>query len=47
MIHSMVRYKDGSVLAQMELNLIWRPPIALTMSYPDRTEAGAKPLDFY
>ncbi|WP_286294522.1 1-deoxy-D-xylulose-5-phosphate reductoisomerase [Vibrio apostichopi] len=44
-IHSMVQYKDGSVLAQMgEPDMA--TPIALTMSYPDRTEAGVKPLDF-
>ena len=44
-IHSMVQYKDGSVLAQMgEPDMA--TPIALTMSYPERTEAGVKPLDF-
>ena len=44
-IHSMVQYKDGSVLAQMgEPDMA--TPIALTLSYPDRTEAGVKPLDF-
>lgn len=44
-IHSMVQYKDGSVLAQMgEPDMA--TPIALTMSYPNRTEAGVKPLDF-
>ncbi|MGO2319176.1 MAG: 1-deoxy-D-xylulose-5-phosphate reductoisomerase [Vibrio toranzoniae] len=44
-IHSMVQYKDGSVLAQMgEPDMA--TPIALTMSYPARTEAGVKPLDF-
>ncbi|WP_434761974.1 1-deoxy-D-xylulose-5-phosphate reductoisomerase [Vibrio fortis] len=44
-IHSMVQYKDGSVLAQMgEPDMA--TPIALTMSYPERIEAGVKPLDF-
>ena len=44
-IHSMVQYKDGSVLAQMgEPDMA--TPIALTMSYPERTEAGVKSLDF-
>lgn len=44
-IHSMVQYKDGSVLAQMgEPDMA--TPIALTMSYPDRIDAGVKPLDF-
>ncbi|AMG30010.1 1-deoxy-D-xylulose-5-phosphate reductoisomerase [Grimontia hollisae] len=44
-IHSMVQYRDGSVLAQMG-----RPdmctPIAYAMAYPARIEAGVKPLDF-
>lgn len=44
-IHSMVQYKDGSLLAQMG-----RPdmctPIAHAMAYPERIEAGVKPLDF-
>ncbi|MCR9607273.1 1-deoxy-D-xylulose-5-phosphate reductoisomerase [Vibrio alginolyticus] len=44
-IHSMVQYRDGSVLAQMgEPDMA--TPIALTMSYPSRVEAGVKPLDF-
>ncbi|MDF2155535.1 1-deoxy-D-xylulose-5-phosphate reductoisomerase [Vibrio sp. CAU 1672] len=44
-IHSMVQYKDGSVLAQMgEPDMA--TPIALTMSYPARVDAGVKPLDF-
>ncbi|MDF5377162.1 1-deoxy-D-xylulose-5-phosphate reductoisomerase, partial [Vibrio parahaemolyticus] len=44
-IHSMVQYRDGSVLAQMgEADMA--TPIALTMSYPSRVEAGVKPLDF-
>ncbi|MCE7576691.1 1-deoxy-D-xylulose-5-phosphate reductoisomerase [Aliivibrio fischeri] len=44
-IHSMVQYKDGSVLAQMGLPDM-RTPIACTMSYPKRVNAGVEPLDF-
>ncbi|HDY7486686.1 TPA: 1-deoxy-D-xylulose-5-phosphate reductoisomerase [Vibrio vulnificus] len=44
-IHSMVQYLDGSVLAQMgEPDMA--TPIALTLSYPERVNAGVKPLDF-
>jgi 1-deoxy-D-xylulose-5-phosphate reductoisomerase len=44
-IHSMVQYKDGSVLAQMgEPDMC--TPIALTMSYPRRIASGVAPLDF-
>lgn len=44
-IHSMVQYSDGSTLAQMgEPDMC--TPIALTLSYPQRVEAGVKPLDF-
>lgn len=44
-IHSMVQYKDGSVLAQMgEPDMA--TPIALTLSYPQRVKAGVAPLDF-
>ncbi|MFB9133415.1 1-deoxy-D-xylulose-5-phosphate reductoisomerase [Vibrio sp. AK197] len=44
-IHSMVQYKDGSVIAQMgEPDMA--TPIAQTMAYPQRVEAGVKPLDF-
>ena len=45
-IHSMVRYVDGSVIAQMG-NPDMRTPIAETMAYPNRTFAGVEPLDFY
>ncbi len=44
-IHSMVQYKDGSVLAQMGQPDM-ATPIALTMSYPERVNAGVAPLDF-
>ena len=44
-IHSMVRYLDGSVLAQLgEPDM--RTPIAHTMAWPHRVISGAKPLDF-
>lgn len=44
-IHSMVQYRDGSVLAQMgEPDMA--TPIALTLSYPERVSAGVAPLDF-
>ncbi|MGF1760542.1 1-deoxy-D-xylulose-5-phosphate reductoisomerase [Photobacterium sagamiensis] len=44
-IHSMVQYKDGSVLAQMGLPDM-QTPIACAMSYPERVDAGVAPLDF-
>ena len=45
-IHSMVRYADGSVLAQMG-NPDMRTPIAYAMAYPERMDAGVAPLDFF
>ncbi|UJF21142.1 1-deoxy-D-xylulose-5-phosphate reductoisomerase [Shewanella sp. OMA3-2] len=45
-IHSMVQYKDGSVIAQMG-NPDMRTPIAHCMSYPQRITAGVEPLDFF
>ena len=44
-IHSMVRYRDGSVLAQLG-SPDMRTPIAHTMAWPQRVEAGVAPLDF-
>lgn len=44
-IHSMVQYKDGSVIAQMG-NPDMRTPIAHCLSYPDRIQSGVAPLDF-
>lgn len=44
-IHSMVQYKDGSVLAQMG-NPDMRTPIAHCLAYPDRITSGVEPLDF-
>lgn len=45
MIHSMVRYIDGSVLAQLG-SPDMRTPIAHAMAYPARVAAGVEPLDF-
>ncbi|EIC83060.1 1-deoxy-D-xylulose-5-phosphate reductoisomerase [Serratia sp. M24T3] len=45
MIHSMVRYIDGSVLAQLG-SPDMRTPIAHAMAYPARVSAGVQPLDF-
>ncbi|MDG4952465.1 1-deoxy-D-xylulose-5-phosphate reductoisomerase [Actinobacillus equuli] len=45
-IHSMVRYIDGSVIAQMG-NPDMCTPIAHTMAYPKRINAGVAPLDFF
>ncbi|KZZ61718.1 1-deoxy-D-xylulose-5-phosphate reductoisomerase [Oleiphilus sp. HI0125] len=43
-VHSMVRYGDGSVLAQMgEPDM--RTPISYGLSWPHRIECGVKPLD--
>ncbi|AIA70012.1 1-deoxy-D-xylulose 5-phosphate reductoisomerase [Pectobacterium atrosepticum SCRI1043] len=44
-IHSMVRYRDGSVLAQLG-SPDMRTPIAHAMAYPERVASGAKALDF-
>ncbi|WP_312241332.1 1-deoxy-D-xylulose-5-phosphate reductoisomerase [Pantoea sp.] len=44
-IHSMVRYCDGSVLAQLG-SPDMRTPIAHSMAWPARTPAGVTPLDF-
>ncbi len=44
-IHSMVQYKDASVVAQLGTPDM-RVPIAYGLSYPDRIESGAASLDF-
>lgn len=44
-IHSMVQYRDGSVLAQMG-NPDMRTPIAHALAFPERIESGVAPLDF-
>ncbi|WP_025819967.1 1-deoxy-D-xylulose-5-phosphate reductoisomerase [Shewanella marina] len=45
-IHSMVQYLDGSVIAQMG-NPDMRTPIAHCMAYPQRISSGVEPLDFF
>jgi 1-deoxy-D-xylulose-5-phosphate reductoisomerase len=43
-VHSMVSYVDGSVIAQLG-NPDMRIPIAHALAYPDRIASGAQPLD--
>jgi 1-deoxy-D-xylulose-5-phosphate reductoisomerase len=43
-VHSLVEFVDGSMLAQMS-NPDMRVPIAHALGFPDRIEAGTKPLD--
>lgn len=43
-VHSMVAYADGSVLAQLG-NPDMRTPIAYGMAYPERIDSGVTPLD--
>lgn len=45
-IHSMVEYSDGSVLAQLG-NPDMRTPIAHALAYPERIEAGVAALDLF
>jgi 1-deoxy-D-xylulose-5-phosphate reductoisomerase len=45
MIHSMVQYVDGSVIAQMG-NPDMRTPIAHALAWPERIRSGVEPLDF-
>lgn len=45
-IHSMVDYVDGSVLAQMG-NPDMRTPIAHAMAYPERFDSGVAPLNIF
>jgi 1-deoxy-D-xylulose-5-phosphate reductoisomerase len=45
-IHSMVDYVDGTVLAQMGCPDM-RIPIAHALAYPERFESGASPLDIF
>lgn len=42
-VHSMVRYRDGSVLAQLGQPDM-RTPIAYGLAWPDRIDAGVAPL---
>ncbi|MGL5949473.1 MAG: 1-deoxy-D-xylulose-5-phosphate reductoisomerase [Aeromonas sp.] len=45
-IHSMVQYNDGSVLAQLG-NPDMCTPIAHALAYPERMASGVAPLDFF
>jgi 1-deoxy-D-xylulose-5-phosphate reductoisomerase len=45
-VHSMVEYVDGSVIAQLG-NPDMRTPIAHALAYPDRIAAGVAPLDLF
>lgn len=45
-IHSMVEYADGSILAQLG-NPDMRTPIAHALAYPERIEAGVASLDLF
>lgn len=44
-IHSMVQYKDGSVIAQLG-NPDMRTPIAYGLSFPERIHSGVDAVDF-
>jgi 1-deoxy-D-xylulose-5-phosphate reductoisomerase len=45
-IHSMVQYADGSVLAQLG-NPDMRTPIAHALAWPERISSGVEPLDLF
>ena len=45
-IHSLVDYVDGSVLAQLG-NPDMRTPIAHALAYPERIDSGVRPLDLF
>ena len=45
-VHSLVQYVDGSVLAQMG-NPDMRTPIACALAYPERIASGVEPLDLF
>jgi 1-deoxy-D-xylulose-5-phosphate reductoisomerase len=45
-IHSMVQYSDGSVLAELG-NPDMRTPIAHAMAWPERITSGVAPLDLF
>jgi 1-deoxy-D-xylulose-5-phosphate reductoisomerase len=44
-IHSMVEYRDGSVIAQLGAPDM-RTPIACALAWPERIDSGVRPLDF-
>ena len=43
-VHSLVEYLDGSMIAQLS-NPDMRVPIAHALAYPERIDSGAQPLD--
>jgi 1-deoxy-D-xylulose-5-phosphate reductoisomerase len=43
-VHSLVEYVDGSVIAQLS-NPDMRVPIAYALAHPERIASGARPLD--
>ena len=43
-VHSLVEYLDGSMIAQLS-NPDMRVPIAYALAYPERIDSGAQPLD--
>ena len=45
-VHSLVEYVDGSMLAQLG-NPDMRTAIAYALAWPERVEAGVKPLDLF
>ena len=45
-VHSLVAYADGSVIAQLG-NPDMRTPIAHALAYPQRIDAGVAPLDLF
>jgi len=45
-IHSMVSYTDGSILAQLG-NPDMRTPIAHCLAWPERIDSGVEPLDIF
>ena len=45
-VHSAVEFEDGAVLAQLGVPDM-RLPILYAMAYPDRLDAGVKPLDLF
>ncbi len=44
-VHSMVEYIDGAIMAQMSAPDM-RSPISYALSYPERISSGTEPLDF-
>jgi 1-deoxy-D-xylulose-5-phosphate reductoisomerase len=45
-VHSLVEYVDGSVIAQLG-NPDMRTPIAHALAYPERIDPGVEPLDLF